>query len=267
MPTVLLFTHNEHRLHNLAEYQTLLEWLDERRDLLQRLLYFTDLFHKSIRQWNAAVRREDTVRIIHYGKQHGENRQHVEILERNVTEHQKRVPSVALLPEKTGTRDAQAHPNEDELGRSLADLFNRLNINESEETSQPASHQPASHPVKSHKNKEDRRAKVAQNERAEAAKVKRAKEAKKRSEETRARKAATKIEIVQARKAAENVKTQKRNETIRMRREANLPCPHQHKTRQLRELREPQESWDTAEPRSRSQANLRVTIKIESPIE
>jgi hypothetical protein len=159
------------------------------------------------------------------------------------------------------TRDAQAHPSEDELGRSLADLFNRLNINESEESS---------HPAESHRNKENRRAKVAQdrrakNKRAEAAKVKRAKEAKKRSEETRARKAAIKIERVRARKAAENVGTQKRNETIRIRREANLPCLHQHKTRQLRELREPQESWATAEPRSRSQANLRVTIKIESP--
>jgi hypothetical protein len=108
---------NEHRLHNLAEYRTLLEWLDERRELLQRLLYFTELFHKSIRQWNAAVRRKDTARIIHYVKQRGENRQHVEILERNVTEHQKRVPSVTVLPEKTGTGD-EGRPSTPQRGRT-----------------------------------------------------------------------------------------------------------------------------------------------------
>jgi hypothetical protein len=52
---------NEHRLHNSAEYGALLEWLDETKDLLKRLLFFTEFFRKSIRKWKAEVTRKNEV--------------------------------------------------------------------------------------------------------------------------------------------------------------------------------------------------------------
>jgi hypothetical protein len=41
---------NEHREHNVEQYEIQLEWLDDQRDLLKDLLEATQHWHKSIRR-------------------------------------------------------------------------------------------------------------------------------------------------------------------------------------------------------------------------
>jgi hypothetical protein len=93
-------TNNEHTAHNFEQYNLLLEWLDGRADLLKRLLMNTELYYTSIRKWAAARTNKDEGRKKKYYIQHGEHKQHVEVLQRNIDEHRRRIPSVTLLPEE-----------------------------------------------------------------------------------------------------------------------------------------------------------------------
>jgi hypothetical protein len=93
-------TNNEHTAHNFEQYNLLLEWLDGRADLLERLLTNTELYYTSIRKWAAARTNKDERRKEKYYIQRGEHKQHVEVLQRNIDEHQGRIPSVTLLPEE-----------------------------------------------------------------------------------------------------------------------------------------------------------------------
>jgi hypothetical protein len=52
-------TNNEHTAHNFEQYNLLLEWLDGRADLLERLLINTELYYMSIRKWAAARTNKD----------------------------------------------------------------------------------------------------------------------------------------------------------------------------------------------------------------
>jgi hypothetical protein len=54
----------------------------------------------SIRKWAAARTNKDERRKKKYYIQRGEHKQHVEVLQRNIDEHQGRIPSVTLLPEE-----------------------------------------------------------------------------------------------------------------------------------------------------------------------
>jgi hypothetical protein len=73
-------TNNEHTAHNFEQYNLLLEWLDGRADLLERLLINTELYYTSIRKWAAARTNKDEGRKKKYYIQRGEHKQHVEVL-------------------------------------------------------------------------------------------------------------------------------------------------------------------------------------------
>jgi hypothetical protein len=93
-------TNNEHTAHNFEQYNLLLKCLDGRADLLERLLINTELYYTSIRKWAAARTNKDERRKKKYYIQRGEHKQHVEVLQRNIDEHQGRIPSLTLLPEE-----------------------------------------------------------------------------------------------------------------------------------------------------------------------
>jgi hypothetical protein len=74
-------TKNEHTAHNVEQYNLLLEWLDGRADLLERLLINTELYYTSIRKWAAARTNKDERRYKKYYIQRGEYKQHVKVLQ------------------------------------------------------------------------------------------------------------------------------------------------------------------------------------------
>jgi hypothetical protein len=85
---------------NFEQYILLLEWIDGRADLLDGLLMNTELYYTSIQKWAAARTNKDKGRKKRYYIQRGEHKQHVEVVQRNIDEHHRRIPSVTLLQEE-----------------------------------------------------------------------------------------------------------------------------------------------------------------------
>jgi hypothetical protein len=153
-------TNNEHTAHNFEQYNLLLEWLDGRTDLLERLLTNTELNYTSIRKWAAARTNKDERRKKKYYIQRGEHKQHVEVLQGNIDEHQGRIPSVTLLPEEqpvTEGTESSDRPTTPTRRRTWSIPGGYLNVNEQEESIQQTTKQASHQKNKGKKNRTQRK--------------------------------------------------------------------------------------------------------------
>jgi hypothetical protein len=98
---------NEHREHNVEQYEIQLEWLDDQRDLLKDLLEATQHWHKSIRRLSRTSIFSDREKKHKYFKQQAAYGLRVESCEQKPSETQGRTKTTQPQTRTTKRRSTR----------------------------------------------------------------------------------------------------------------------------------------------------------------